>query len=99
MKPEARLFVENGQFWFDVVDMDDILEVGEDCFPEHLYTSKKGYTRESSAESAAATSIERFLGKSEADRRKLCGYDTVSQCRNRPARTGRVGNRNTPVKS
>lgn len=99
MKPVARLFVDKGQFWFDVVDESDTITVGDDVLPELLFTSKKGYTREGSAESAADRAIAGFIGASEANRRKLCGYDTATQCRTRKAKAGRVGNRNTPVRN
>lgn len=99
MKPTARLFVENGQFCFDIVDIDDTLEVEGELLPELLFTSTKGYTREGSAESAADRAIAGFVGASEANRRKLCGYDTEAQCSTRKAKAGRVGNRNTPVRN
>ena len=97
MKPEAIIHQINGQFYYEVVDMDDTVEFGGDVLPEHLFSSKKGYTRERSAETAATKAVAEFREASDDRRREMCGYSPSNQCEvARP--DGRVGNRNTPVR-
>jgi hypothetical protein len=100
MKPEARIFTYNGQFWFDIVDTSDTITEGNDVLPELLFTSKKGYTREHSCERAADKAVAEFSKASDAGRRKICGYDPRSECdtRQKRAQNYRAGNRNTPVR-
>jgi len=100
MKPTAKFFRHEGQIWFDIVDMDDTTTVGDDVLPELLFTSKKGYTRERSADRAAAKAIEEFNRSSESERRELCGFDSYDDCNAREAKPEgwRAGNRNVPAK-
>lgn len=79
MKVESRIIMENGQFRFQIVDTSDTLEHGEEVLAEELFYSE-GYAREQTAERNASKWIERFNGATEAIRRKMCGYDPISQC-------------------
>lgn len=79
MSLEARIFEENDEFSFDILQMDDILVVGEDTLPELLFTSK-GYAREQTAERNATKWIDDYNKAGEPKRRRLRGDDTTTQC-------------------
>jgi hypothetical protein len=97
MKAEARVFAENGQFLFDIVDLDCILEVDGDELPELLFTSPKTYSRESACDKAGEAKAREFSRASASAQRKLSGYDPAGQCGHPSCRTGfRAANRNTP---
>lgn len=99
MKPTAKFFKHDGKIWFDIVDMDDTTTVGDDVLPELLFTSKKGYIREGSADRAADKAIEEFSRASESDRRRMCGYDEESECRTGKDRTTRRKLRKRPQRA
>ena len=78
---ECRVFPSNCKYSFDIVDLDDTLEYGDEVLPECLYTSTREYANDSTAERNGANWIKRFNKSSEAERRKLCGFDAVTACR------------------
>jgi hypothetical protein len=99
MKPTAKFFKYDDKIWFDIVDMDDTITVGDNVLPELLFTSDKGYKREGSADRAADKAIEKFNRASESDRRRMCGYDPVSKCGVGKDRTARQKLRKRPGRS
>ena len=99
MKIEAKVFGDNRGFSFDLLDMSDILVIGEDTLPECIYSHTKFYANEQTADRHASATVDKFRKATESERRKMCGYDTATECRvDWAGRTKRVGNRNTPVK-
>lgn len=77
---ESQVFEQNDEFSFDIVDLGDILEVAGMTLPGLLFTSK-GYAREQTAERNAAKWIADYDKADEPKRRRLCGFDTIAQCR------------------
>ena len=80
MKLEAKILLETGGFSFDVIDLDDIVKVGEDIIPESLYTSKT-YAREETAERNAKSTLAKMKKMSDRQLRTFCGYDPASHCK------------------
>lgn len=81
MNLECQVFPSNTKYSFDIVDLDDILTVGDEVLPECLYTSTREYANESTAERNGQEWIKRFTKAHEAEQRRLCGYDKQSDCR------------------
>ena len=80
MKLEAKILLESGGFSFDIVDLHDTVKVGDDIYPESLYTSKT-YAREDTAERNASKTLAQMKKMSDRQLRTFCGYDPASHCK------------------
>ena len=84
MNPETKVYSIGDRFSFDVVDLDDTIQVKEDVLPELLYSEGKQYANYDTAARNGDKWIEKFNKASEPRRRTLCGYDSVDACRYTP---------------
>lgn len=79
MNPEPRILLEGGNFVFEILDKDDSTEYNGETLYESLHVSEP-YAREQTAERNAAKWIKEFNSAGSRKRRKMLGYDPVSQC-------------------
>ena len=80
MKLEAKTIMQNGKFGFDIIDTGDAVDYNGVTLHESIYSSD-WYSNEQTSDRNSLKWISTFNGSSEAVRRKLCGYDTQSDCR------------------
>ena len=78
---ESRIHVEGDLYRFEILDSEDETVVGEEVLLESIHLATRTYSNETTAERHAKTWIGKFKAATESVRRRMCGYDSQSDCR------------------